>query len=573
MSDIDVTCTIHAAPIGEGACNCPAINRLRDLHADTFNIVAASEYRRRWLHQHGIVQIRDAEIARLTAQLTKAQQLGLEACEEAIEAYKSVPDACSSHGVAEKLKQLSPEAPVDGIGIHRSGSVAHVAAWTAIQGYARACGGDPDCVSDGRMDAVAKIEQAIDARASELSAAAHIDDDALERAIFDLEHAAETRSGVTRACNALRDRLKPLIAKARECETLREKLPVEEDRRSDEIRERHCAEERAHNAEAGNDVLKAEVVRMDAEMAAMRKQICRLVSGQAIESDHLCQHLDADVEARAEIARLTADLNATRIALTADQQEAVEACNAVAAERDRASAASADLRAEREAWKAEVAELRAEIARLTGELAHVRTDKEALIKMFNENPSALWSQLRAAEAELAKARQPATATEADALLCRWYEAKCAAVEAFVDLENLRRPDPNDSWDAGIGRHDPMPDAEKRAADTKERLVAITDKVIEAMTHGSIKRESPATPVTCYLCRSCGIDHTESGITEYPAIVTIKSGLHKGKIGIAIEWRRDGGPAWMRVIVGVDDHGFEIRENFDPCQLVVRAGGG
>lgn len=309
--------------------------------------------------------------------------------------------------MSDSLKTI--ESSVDGIGSRRSGSVAHVAAWDAIQGYVRACGGDPDLtgngdlMGNGRMDAVVKIERAIEARASELSAAAHIDDDALERAIFDLEHAAETRSGVTRACNALRNRLKPLIAKARECETLREKLSVEEDRRSDEIRERHCAEERAHSAEVGNDVLKAEVVRMDAETAALRKQICRLVSGQAIESDHLCQHLDADVEARAEIARLTADLNATRIALT--------------------------------------------------------------------------------------------------------------------------------------------------------------------------RESPATPATHYLCPSCGIDHTKSNITKYPEIVTIRSGPHKGKIGAAIEWRRDGAPAWVRVIVGVDDHGFEIRENFDPCQLVVRAGGG
>ena len=77
------------------------------------------------------------------------------------------------------------------------------------------------------------------------------------------------------------------------------------------------------------------------------------------------------------------------------------------------------------------------------------------------------------------------ATEADALLCRWYAAKQAAIEALVDLENLRRPDPDDSWAGGIGRHDPMPGAEKRAADTKERLVAITDKVIAAMTRGPI----------------------------------------------------------------------------------------
>lgn len=89
-----------------------------------------------------------------------------------------------------------------------------------------------------------------------------------------------------------------------------------------------------------------------------------------------------------------------------------------------------------------------------------------------------------------RASRPATvggllATEADALLCRWYTAKQAAIEAFVDLENLRRPDPDDSWAGGIGRHDPMPGAEKRAADTKERLVAVTNEVIAAMTRGPI----------------------------------------------------------------------------------------
>ena len=84
-----------------------------------------------------------------------------------------------------------------------------------------------------------------------------------------------------------------------------------------------------------------------------------------------------------------ADLNATREKLTtaeafrdslqaevdalkADQQEVVEACNAVAAERDWASAASADLRAEREAWKAEVAELRADRDALRAEVDKLR---------------------------------------------------------------------------------------------------------------------------------------------------------------------------------------------------------
>lgn len=96
------------------------------------------------------------------------------------------------------------------------------------------------------------------------------------------------------------------------------------------------------------------------------------------------------------------------------------------------------------------------------------------------------------EAELAQAKAPRVATvggltsvEADALLCRWYRAKCAAIEAFVDLENLRRPDPSDSWGGGIGQHDPLPGAEKRAADTKNRLDAIASEVIAVMTRGPI----------------------------------------------------------------------------------------
>lgn len=54
----------------------------------------------------------------------------------------------------------------------RIGSDAHVAVWAAIQQYVVACGGDPNQVTDGRMDAVVAIEQAVDRRAAELNAAA-----------------------------------------------------------------------------------------------------------------------------------------------------------------------------------------------------------------------------------------------------------------------------------------------------------------------------------------------------------------------------------------------------------------
>ncbi len=55
-----------------------------------------------------------------------------------------------------------------------------------------------------------------------------------------------------------------------EIERLTAELVAEQDKRSDAIRERNEAEERARSAEAGNRVLQAEVVRMDAELAAAR---------------------------------------------------------------------------------------------------------------------------------------------------------------------------------------------------------------------------------------------------------------------------------------------------------------
>ncbi|MCC7251204.1 hypothetical protein [Hyphomicrobium sp.] len=56
----------------------------------------------------------------------------------------------------------------------RIGSDAHVAVWAAIQQYVVACGGDPNQVTDGRMDAAAAIERAVDRRAAELAGAAAV---------------------------------------------------------------------------------------------------------------------------------------------------------------------------------------------------------------------------------------------------------------------------------------------------------------------------------------------------------------------------------------------------------------
>lgn len=55
------------------------------------------------------------------------------------------------------------------------------------------------------------------------------------------------------------------------------------------------------------------------ETERLRAQICRLVSGQAIESDHLCQHHDADVAALARLAEAKQlGLEAVRLAESAD---------------------------------------------------------------------------------------------------------------------------------------------------------------------------------------------------------------------------------------------------------------
>lgn len=68
------------------------------------------------------------------------------------------------------------------------------------------------------------------------------------------------------------------------------------------------------------------------------------------------------------------------------------------------------------------------------------------------------------------------------------------------------------------------------------------------------------------CSSCGADHGAPPFACDPSIVIVLVGPHKGKLGAAIEWRRYGGPTWVRVVVGIDEGGREIRVNFDPCQL-------
>ena len=51
------------------------------------------------------------------------------------------------------------------------------------------------------------------------------------------------------------------------------------------------------------DAWRAAVAKRDAEIAALNRQVCRLVSGQEIEGDRLCQHHGADAAALAQVAR------------------------------------------------------------------------------------------------------------------------------------------------------------------------------------------------------------------------------------------------------------------------------
>lgn len=50
-----------------------------------------------------------------------------------------------------------------------------------------------------------------------------------------------------------------------------------------------------------------------AAIAALHRQVCRLVSGHAIESDSLCQHHGADVAALAQLATLKSKIEPVRV--------------------------------------------------------------------------------------------------------------------------------------------------------------------------------------------------------------------------------------------------------------------
>lgn len=86
------------------------------------------------------------------------------------------------------------------------------------------------------------------------------------------------------------------------------------------------------------DAWRAVVAKRDAEIAALRSQVCRLVSGQEIDGDHLCQHHGADVAAlallsdeRAAHAETSRDLDALLTALGAEVTpggQTMDACEA-----------------------------------------------------------------------------------------------------------------------------------------------------------------------------------------------------------------------------------------------------
>lgn len=92
--------------------------------------------------------------------------------------YEEVNDAVWHSMVERTRKALANLAPAptpsiadesqpDGIGTRRAGSKAHVELWNAIEAVVAASGGRP-VVSGMRMDAVVRVEQAVDARAAEL---------------------------------------------------------------------------------------------------------------------------------------------------------------------------------------------------------------------------------------------------------------------------------------------------------------------------------------------------------------------------------------------------------------------
>ena len=70
----------------------------------------------------------------------------------------------------------------------------------------------------------------------------------------------------------------------------------------------------------------------------------------------------------------------------------------------------------------------------------------------------------------------------------------------------------------------------------------------------------------YVCEACGSDHKEPMASVWPHPVIVLAGPYAGRMASATEWRRDNKPAWVRVVLGVDEHGAEIRENFAPCQV-------
>ena len=69
---------------------------------------------------------------------------------------------------------------------------------------------------------------------------------------------------------------------------------------------------------------------------------------------------------------------------------------------------------------------------------------------------------------------------------------------------------------------------------------------------------------CDVCKT--VEHPPDWPVKAGTPVLIIDGPYKNRIGIALQWSRYAGPIYFRVLLGKDEDGFPLRENFRPCQI-------
>lgn len=72
-----------------------------------------------------------------------------------------------------------------------------------------------------------------------------------------------------------------------------------------------------------------------------------------------------------------------------------------------------------------------------------------------------------------------------------------------------------------------------------------------------------TPLSCRICHH---EHEPPKGPWRTQVFIVKNGKYKNQVGVMVEWRQMFEPLWYRLIVGHDNNGREIRENFNPCEL-------